>query len=115
MIKMSLVIRPRHDDDEVEGGKGPKALWDGPPGMKTATTFKAYYTQLCEGNAQKLQVVSRFVRETLGVPNASLEHIMTELEDLRENRCNDLDRISGLYSYLAPQSTAVGEADENIR
>ncbi|KAK3331475.1 hypothetical protein B0H66DRAFT_487633 [Apodospora peruviana] len=78
-----------------------ECLWDAPPDMSTCTSLKAAYTH-AEGLADdQMSLVSHFFQQTLGIRDAGMDDLVSELIELEANEEEDIDRILGVYKYLS--------------
>ena len=67
--------------------------------MNTAASLKSTCTResLSEEDISSME---NLFHRTLGIRNAKGEDIVTELNELREDGCDEDDRIRGLYEYM---------------
>ncbi|KAL8345646.1 hypothetical protein RB601_005608 [Gaeumannomyces tritici] len=103
--KYALVVAPSDVSHTMDWVARDDCLWEGPPGMETRPAVKCSYTCLCGDDAEKLDLVSRFFKQTLEIPDASSEHIVQELDWMRKHDQGDFDRIYGFYRYLSKIAT----------
>jgi hypothetical protein len=66
--------------------------------METKHPLKPIFAQLLD--SEKMYLLSRFFQRTLSVRDATFSDVKIELAKLRDDGCDDFDRILGLYEYL---------------
>ncbi|KAH7173247.1 uncharacterized protein B0J16DRAFT_405610 [Fusarium flagelliforme] len=74
-------------------------LWSAPPDMVTAHSLKSSYARRSLSEEDMSNIENLFHR-TLGIRNATVDNLVTELDELREEGCEEDDRILELYKYL---------------
>ena len=67
--------------------------------MVTAYSLKISYARRSLSDEDMSNIENLFHR-TLGIPNATVNNLVTELNKLREEGCDEDDRILDLYKYL---------------
>lgn len=72
--------------------------------MMTAYSLQTLYSRTLDD--EKLGNLQNLFQRTLEIPNAELDHIVSELEALRRANNTDMARIKGLYKYLDKSSTS---------
>ncbi|KAH6874355.1 hypothetical protein B0T10DRAFT_205754 [Thelonectria olida] len=73
-------------------------LWVAPPDMETAHSLRTLYSRRL-GDEQIGNIENLFQR-TLGIRNASLDDLVTDLEALFLGDCEDILRMRAVYEYL---------------
>ncbi|KAF9773489.1 hypothetical protein IL306_008684, partial [Fusarium sp. DS 682] len=89
-----------YDSNTLKWTGSSSCLWDAPPAMLTARTLKFYYRRDDWENGKLINLES-FFRGTLGIDNADLDHLVTELNELRKRKCEDPVRLLLMYNFLA--------------
>ncbi|EWG44972.1 hypothetical protein FVEG_05926 [Fusarium verticillioides 7600] len=76
----------------------PLCLWTAPPDMIMFHSLKASYMERIDN--EKFRNIENLFKGTLEIPDASLDNLVTELTELREEGCEDIPRIRAIYDYL---------------
>nr|RBQ88579.1 hypothetical protein FVER53263_13967 [Fusarium verticillioides] len=84
---------------ELEWTSSSFCLWDAPPDMVTMRSLKSCY-DIQGSNAEVGSALQNLFLKTLGIPNASLEQIVAELNELRLRNDEDPAKILRLYDFL---------------
>ncbi|KAF5266385.1 hypothetical protein FOXYS1_2774 [Fusarium oxysporum] len=74
-------------------------LWAAPPDMVTAHSLKSTYTRRSLSE-EDMSSIENLFHLTLGIRNATVDNLVTELNELRNEGCDEDDRILELYKYL---------------
>lgn len=61
-------------------------------------SLKASYMERIDN--EKFRNIENLFKGTLEIPDASLDNLVTELTELREEGCEDIPRIRAIYDYL---------------
>lgn len=85
--------------EELEWTSSSICLWDAPPDMVTRYSLKSCY-ELQGSNVQVGSALQNIFIQTLGIQNASLEHMVEELNELRISNDEDPTRILRIYEFL---------------
>ncbi|KAF5976053.1 hypothetical protein FCOIX_7307 [Fusarium coicis] len=85
--------------EELEWASSSFCLWDAPPDMVTMRSLKSCY-DLQGSNAEVGSALQNLFLKTLGIPNASLKHIVAELNELRLRNDEDPAKILRFYDFL---------------
>ena len=67
--------------------------------MVTAHSLKSSYARRSLSEEDMSNIENLFHR-TLGIRNATVDNLVTELKELREEGCEEDDRLRELYEYL---------------
>lgn len=67
--------------------------------MQSTCCLKYNYSQLVDED--QLEHLSRFMRRTLSIPSVSWKDLVIELETMRDDGCEDLDRYMAVYEWLS--------------
>ncbi|KAF5710614.1 hypothetical protein FGLOB1_5378 [Fusarium globosum] len=78
--------------------KSPLCLWTAPPDMVTFHSLRASYRKLMDN--EKFRDIENLFKRTLQIPDASLDHLVSELTKLREEGCEEIPRMRAIYDYL---------------
>ncbi|KAM0239528.1 hypothetical protein ACHAP5_008251 [Fusarium lateritium] len=105
--KMRLRIREFFDDSGIlyPDEEVPRwtcsssCLWAAPPDMATVYSLKSTYTRRGLSEEDMSSIENLFHR-TLGIRNAAVDDLVAELDLLRDEGCDEDDRMLGLYRYL---------------
>ncbi|KAH8124644.1 hypothetical protein LI328DRAFT_166990 [Trichoderma asperelloides] len=73
-------------------------LWLAPPDMLSKHSLRSLYSRTIGGD--QLENIERLFHKIVKIPSASWSDIVTELETLKINFCDDFERINQLYRYL---------------
>ncbi|RBA17408.1 hypothetical protein FPRO05_02132 [Fusarium proliferatum] len=76
----------------------PLCLWTAPPDMVMFHSLRASYRERMDN--EKLGNIENLFKRTLQIPDASLDHLVSELTKLREEGCEEIPRIRAIYDYL---------------
>ncbi|CZR46644.1 uncharacterized protein FPRO_12094 [Fusarium proliferatum ET1] len=85
--------------EELEWTSSSICLWDAPPDMVTRYSLKSCY-ELQGSIVQVGSALQNIFIKTLGIQNASLEHMVEELNELRISNDEDPTRILRIYEFL---------------
>lgn len=75
--------------------------------MRSTCCLKYSYSQLVDED--QLEHLSRFVRQTLSITSVSWKDLVIELEAMRDDGCEDLDRHMEVYEWI---SNSIGFGEE---
>lgn len=90
---------PAWGEQEAKWASPDDCRWEAPKEMETKASLKHLYMSALD--EEKVGLVSHFFERTLSIPAASWKDVITELEHLRDIRCEDFDRITRLYEHLS--------------
>ncbi|CVK88266.1 uncharacterized protein FPRN_02199 [Fusarium proliferatum] len=76
----------------------PLCLWTAPPDMVIFHSLRASYRKLMDN--EKFGNIENLFKRTLQIPDASLDHLVSELTKLREEGCEEIPRMRAIYDYL---------------
>ncbi|RBR16331.1 hypothetical protein FVER53590_05926 [Fusarium verticillioides] len=76
----------------------PLCLWTAPPDMIMFHSLKASYMERIDN--EKFRNIENLFKGTLEIPDASLDNLVTELTEVREEGCEGIPRIRAIYDYL---------------
>ncbi|KAF5680457.1 hypothetical protein FDENT_8396 [Fusarium denticulatum] len=76
----------------------PLCLWTAPPDMIMFHSLRASYMERMDN--EKFRNIENLFKGTLQIPDASLDNLVTELKELREEGCEEMPRIRAIYDYL---------------
>lgn len=102
-----MVYVPKTDRRGAQWANVEVCLWEAPADMQSEISLKPAYT-LSFGEAQ-VASLSYFFQQTLCIPDASLLGLVIELGALRDSKCEDFDRILGLYKYLRTMNLTMSD------
>lgn len=97
----SLVFVPHLGEPEVYAPEWcdlGSCRWDGPPNMRSRCCLKSSYSQLVDED--QLGHLSHFMQRTLSIPSVSWKDLVIELEVMRAEGCEDLDRLTAVYEWI---------------
>ena len=77
--------------------------------MLSAYCLKYSYSQLVDED--QVDQLSRFMNGTMSIPDCSWEDMIIELEVIRDNGFEDLDRVFAIYEWISRLET-LAFADE---
>ncbi|KAG4288696.1 hypothetical protein FPRO06_03518 [Fusarium proliferatum] len=76
----------------------PLCLWTAPPDMVMFHSLGPSYRERMD--KEKFGNIENLFKRTLQIPDASLDHLVTELTKLREEDCEEIPRMRAIYDYL---------------
>ncbi|KAF5570430.1 ATPase-like ATP-binding domain-containing protein [Fusarium phyllophilum] len=76
----------------------PLCLWTAPPDMVMFHSLRASYVERMDN--EKFRNIENLFKGTLQIPDASLDNLVTELNELREEGCEEIPRMRAIYDYL---------------
>lgn len=71
--------------------------------MLSTYCLKHSYSQLVDED--QLDQLSRFMKKTMSIPDCSWEDMIIELEVIRDNCFEDLDRVFVIYEWISKLET----------
>ncbi|KAH7253783.1 uncharacterized protein BKA55DRAFT_737541 [Fusarium redolens] len=87
-------------DDQGPAWTGSSScLWAAPPDMVSADSLKVFYEKMSY-DEQQLTVLTDLFHNELNIQNATAEDLVQELSILRDEGCEDVTRVAGIYKYL---------------
>lgn len=66
--------------------------------MISKYSLRSLYSRTC--GDQQMEFIEPLFLNTLHIRNANLSDLVTELQELRAQGCQDLKRAEGLYEYI---------------
>lgn len=76
--------------------------------MVTAHSLRALYSRKI-GDDEKFRNIENLFQRTLGIQDASLDDLVTELNELREANCEEIPRMRAIYDYLHKSNVPVSD------
>ncbi|CZR37438.1 uncharacterized protein FPRO_02302 [Fusarium proliferatum ET1] len=76
----------------------PLCLWTAPPDMVMFHSLKASYLERMDN--ERFRNIENLFTRTLQIPDASLDDLVTELTELRDEGCEEIPRMRAIYDYL---------------
>ncbi|KAG7135922.1 hypothetical protein HYQ45_006378 [Verticillium longisporum] len=95
----AVILIPARGAPEAAWTVASSCRWKAPPDMISLFSLEHLYSQV--GSEDQMRVLSRFFSKTLKIDEVSWRDLWGELAKLRDQGCDDLDRIRGIYLYLA--------------
>ncbi|KAF4439394.1 hypothetical protein FACUT_4149 [Fusarium acutatum] len=83
-------------------------LWAAPTDMVSAYSLRGFYEERVHDKQQMDSLYDMFHVE-MGIRDATVEDLMTELLLLRNEGCEDVTRVTNIYKYLDKEITALSE------
>jgi hypothetical protein len=80
-----------------------ECLWSAPPCLETKHPLEAAFAPLVD--PRKLTLLGEFFQKILSIKDATCTDVVEELFALKEQCCDDFDRILELYEYLQGMTT----------
>ncbi|KAI0200443.1 hypothetical protein F4808DRAFT_470402 [Astrocystis sublimbata] len=82
-------------------------VWDAPQDLATKYVLKSLYGECFCKRGCECPYFPRFFMETLGIrTSCSWEDYVAELEELKDNECDNIDTITGIYEAIDALRTA---------
>ncbi|EEY19489.1 conserved hypothetical protein [Verticillium alfalfae VaMs.102] len=91
----AVILIPARGAPEATWKAATSCRWKAPSGMVSLFPLEHLYSQV--GNKDQMRILSRFFSKTLKIDDVSWRDLRGELAKLRDQGCDDLDRIRGLY------------------
>ncbi|QGI77141.1 unnamed protein product [Fusarium fujikuroi] len=73
-------------------------LWTAPPDMVMFHSLRASYVKRMDN--EKFRNIENLFTRTLQIPDASLDDLVAELTELRDEGCEEIPRMRAIYDYL---------------
>ncbi|KAF5576686.1 hypothetical protein FPCIR_12476 [Fusarium pseudocircinatum] len=83
-------------------------LWTAPTDMVSAYSLRGFYEESVHDKQQMESLYDMFHVE-MGIRDATVEDLVTELLLLRNEGCEDVARVTSIYEYLDREITALSE------
>ncbi|EWY80902.1 hypothetical protein FOYG_15198 [Fusarium oxysporum NRRL 32931] len=83
-------------------------LWTAPTGMASSYSLRRFYEEWVHDEQQMDSLYEMFHVE-MGIQDAAVKDLVTELLLLRRIGCEDVSRITDIYKYLDKEMTALSE------
>ncbi|KAH6699334.1 hypothetical protein EV126DRAFT_364840 [Verticillium dahliae] len=95
----AVILIPSRGASEAAWTVASSCRWKASPDMVSLFPLEQLYSQV--GSEDQMMILSRFFSKTLKIDDVSWRDLQGELAKLRDQGCDDLDRIRGVYLYLA--------------
>lgn len=99
------ILVPREEDHEWTDSLC--CLWAAPPDMVSAFSLRALYSSRMDG--EKFSNIENLFQRTLGILDASLDDLVTELDQLRDEDIRKVPHIRAIYDYLDKSKTPLSD------
>ncbi|KAL5590035.1 hypothetical protein FOVSG1_011902 [Fusarium oxysporum f. sp. vasinfectum] len=83
-------------------------LWTAPADMVSAYSLRGFYEERAH-DKQQMDSLHDIFHVEMGIRDATVEDLVTELLLLRNEGCEDIARITDIYKYLDKEMTALSE------